>query len=459
MGAFQVKSLWGYGLSLVAATQRLPATPRPATAARLNETDRRAKTKGSVHYFGLSLTVLMAAWYPFSAGEHHLYFVALVLLAIGIGGYPIIDGAVRDLFQKRVGTVFCVSLALFISVVIGDHSVALNLVMFVLLTQTVEDWTIRQGAQLPPLERRERGPFGATPNARSGLTMFESNTVSRLERVFVYLSLTAAVFTLLITSEMRSALAVLIVGSASALSVGMYLVAFGCTNQAVSHGLLIRKPRFMERLAAVDVAVLDEPDKTGATFARDLPGVEIHASDTTRMAIESLRTMKVETVLFTGGSQRYGQALGQRLGVNAVEAELFSDDKPFKIAGLQRRHRKVVFLGNEASGGSSLAVADVGILTGAESPTPDSDPDAILLTEDLTQFAEVIRIARRARRIAAVSFALAVIVAAAGIGVAMQGKISPQTAVAARFGLELALMLGASRMLVPLLNVRAPERN
>jgi cation transport ATPase len=148
--------------------------------------------------------------------------------------------------------------------------------------------------------------------------------------------------------------------------------------------------------------------------------------------------------------QPVAEVVSQRLGVNLIEAELFPDDKPCKITGLQRKHRKVVFLASETTAASSLATADVSIVTGFESNRMESAADALFLSNDLSDFAEIVRIARRANRIAAISFAIAVIVTSACLGLAIQGKISPQWAIAVRFALEVALMFSAAQLLTPL---------
>lgn len=52
------------------------------------------------------------------------------------------------------------------------------------------------------------------------------------------------------------------------------------------------------------------------------------------------------------------------LRVDAIEAELFPDDKPCKISAFRKRHRKVVFIGGGTEAAPSLAVADIGIVLG-----------------------------------------------------------------------------------------------
>ena len=145
------------------------------------------------------------------------------------------------------------------------------------------------------------------------------------------------------------------------------------------------------------------------------------------------------------------------LGVDAIEAELFPDDKPCKIAAFRKKHRKVVFLGKGTEAAPSLAVADVGIVAGVEPKATESKADAFLLSNDLNDFAQVLRIARRANRIAALSFAAAVVVTSVAVGLAIQGEVTPQWAIAVRFLLEFALMLSAAQLLSPLWRERATE--
>jgi cation transport ATPase len=321
---------------------------------------------------------------------------------------------------------------------VGAYSVATTLALFALLTETIEDWTTKRGTRL--LWTRFGLPCAEqTDESTLRLGMFERSTAVWLEQFFVYLAIAAAAVTLLTTGETKSAIAVLIVGSASALTASMSLLALGSAAQALLYGFRMKDEKFMERLATVDVAILDE-----------IIGRDDVSHEKTAHAIRRLRDMKVETVLFTGALQPVGDAIGQQIGVNLIEAELFPEDKPCKIAGLQRRHRKIVFLGDGTNAGSSLAVADVSILTGPESQTYQAEADASFLGEDLNSFAEVLRLARRTNRIAAVSFAIAVIVTSVTVGLAIQGKVSPQWALAVRFALDLTLILSAAQLLTPL---------
>jgi len=82
----------------------------------------------------------------------------------------------------------------------------------------------------------------------------------RLSAWLVYFALAAAVLTLAITHNVRSAIAVIIVAGACGIAAGTPLALLGAIGRAARSGAIVKGGRYMEALGAVDTVVLD---KTG----------------------------------------------------------------------------------------------------------------------------------------------------------------------------------------------------
>ena len=329
---------------------------------------------------------------------------------------------------------------------VGDVSTAFTLLLFLLLTRIFEAKAVARGRRSLRQFLEARYPFIdiAVEEGFQVPASFQT-TADWLLGFLLCLSFATGLFTLLTTRDPKAALAVIIVGGPCGLVSGTFLVTLGALARTASHGLIIKSAASFEELARVDVMALDET-------------VQSHLADgfcsNARRAIRTLNRMHIDTILLTSDLQPVGQAIGDKLGVTFVEAELFPEDKCCKIAALQSRARKVAMLSNGVEDRSALLQADVGVLIGPGMGLRDKSGDVIFLSESLYDFAEALAIVRRAQRTVTANLVLTALIASVGIGLGMGGLLSPIWAIAIRFTSELALVLNAARLLPPLREAR-----
>jgi heavy metal translocating P-type ATPase len=94
-------------------------------------------------------------------------------------------------------------------------------------------------------------------------------TADRLSGYLVYFALAAAALTFLVTHNVRSTISVIIVAGACGIAAGTPLAILGAIGRAARHGSIIKGGLYLERLAAVDMVLLD---KTG-TLTYGMPEV------------------------------------------------------------------------------------------------------------------------------------------------------------------------------------------
>ena len=146
----------------------------------------------------------------------------------------------------------------------------------------------------------------------------------------------------------------------------------------------------------------DEAASKGATVmyaARDgalMAGFAV--ADTLRptsaAAIEDLNTLGVRTVMLTGDNERAARAIGDRLGVGEVRAQLLPRDKQDVIAELQNQGRRVMMVGDGINDAPALVKADLGAAVGQGTDVAIESADVVLMRDDPRLAAGVIRLGR-----------------------------------------------------------------
>jgi Cu+-exporting ATPase len=115
---------------------------------------------------------------------------------------------------------------------------------------------------------------------------------------------------------------------------------------------------------------------------------------TTPEAIESLRNEGVRVVMLTGDNKLTAHAVGARLGIDDVIAEVQPADKASVVARLQGEGRKVAMAGDGINDAPALARADVGIAMGTGTDVAMESAAVTLVKGELTGIV-------RARRLSA----------------------------------------------------------
>ncbi len=174
-------------------------------------------------------------------------------------------------------------------------------------------------------------------------------------------------------------------------------------------------------------------------------------------AVERLNALGLRTVLLTGDVASVGNAVGQRLGITDVAADLMPEDKHRLVGEMTADKRVVAMIGDGVNDAPALTAASVGIAMGSGTDIAQESADIVLIGNDLNKLVETILIARRTRTIIWQNFAGTLAIDAIGIGLAAFGMLNPLIAAAIHVGSELAFILNSARLLA-LDPDRAPAR-
>jgi len=164
-------------------------------------------------------------------------------------------------------------------------------------------------------------------------------------------------------------------------------------------------------------------------------------------AIGELRRMGLRTVLLTGDNEDVAGAISATLGIDRFVAGMLPDEKSFQIRVLKYTGAKIAMVGDGINDAPALVEAQVGIAMGSGTDIAKEGAGVVLIGNDLLKLVDLIKVARRCRRVIIFNFAGTLVVDGIGVGLAAFGLLNPLLAAFIHVSSELAFILNSSRLL------------
>ena len=208
--------------------------------------------------------------------------------------------------------------------------------------------------------------------------------------------------------------------------------------------------KMMKRIGAHDDAIAAAAEKhrregqTVMFIAVDgkpagLIGVADPIKETTPEAIRALHEAGVKVVMLTGDSRATAEAVGAKIGIDEIHADVSPEDKNRIVRELQETGAKVAMAGDGINDAPALAQADVGIAMGTGTDVAMESAGVTLVKGDLRGVARARRLSQATMRNIRQNLFFAFIYNALGVPVAA-GVLYPV------FGLLLSPMIAAAAM-------------
>ena len=159
-------------------------------------------------------------------------------------------------------------------------------------------------------------------------------------------------------------------------------------------------------------------------------------------AVARIRQMGMQTMLLTGDRGRIAQEIARQLGVREFGSDLLPEQKLERVRELIRGGKRVDGI-NDAP---ALVEATVGIAMGSGTDLARHSAGVLLLGNDLVDCAELLKTARRCRRIILFNFGGTLVVDAVGVVLAAMGLITPLLAAVVHVSSEMAFILNSARL-------------
>ena len=169
-------------------------------------------------------------------------------------------------------------------------------------------------------------------------------------------------------------------------------------------------------------------------------------------AIRELKRVGVRrTVMLTGDRKEAGEAAARALGLDEVYAQLLPEDKVRQVERLletQAQGCKLAFVGDGINDAPVLSRADIGIAMGSMgSDAAIEAADVVLMDDDPSKIASVVRISRKTMGIVKQNIVFALGVKLIVLGMGAFGAANMWEAVFADVGVSVIAILNAMRAL------------
>ena len=166
-------------------------------------------------------------------------------------------------------------------------------------------------------------------------------------------------------------------------------------------------------------------------------------------AIQSLKSMRLRTVLLTGDAESVAEDVGRKLGVDEIVSDLLPEDKLQYVKQLAEKGHKAAMVGDGVNDAPALMQASVGVAMGSGTDVARESADVVLIGSDLSKLVETLQTARRCRRTIMQNFVGTLVVDSIGVGLAAFGFLNPLLAAFIHVSSEMVFILNSARLLPP----------
>ena len=174
--------------------------------------------------------------------------------------------------------------------------------------------------------------------------------------------------------------------------------------------------------------------------------------DGAKEAIHDMKQVGVRhTVMLTGDRKEAAETVAQTLGIDEVHAELLPGGKVEQVEALlkaEKEKERLAFVGDGINEGPVLTRADIGIAMGSMgSDAAIEAADIVLMDDDVTKIASVVKIARKTLRIVKQNIVFALAIKALVLILGALGMANMWEAVFADVGVSVIAILNSMRTL------------
>jgi Cu+-exporting ATPase len=226
--------------------------------------------------------------------------------------------------------------------------------------------------------------------------------------------------------------------------IGGTAVIVGSGRLLVEHGVPLIQPTARAEQYEADA-------KTVFMVAQDqkLVGM-IAVADTLKQdakaAIARLHAQGVATVMMTGDNRRTAEAIAAQIGIDMVFAEVLPQDKAGHVRELQRKGKRVAFVGDGINDAPALVQADLGIAMGTGTDIAIEAGNIVLVKGHPLKVIEALALSRLTFKTIKQNMFWAFFYNVAAIPLAALGLLNPMIAAAAMAGSSLTVVGNSLRI-------------
>jgi len=165
-------------------------------------------------------------------------------------------------------------------------------------------------------------------------------------------------------------------------------------------------------------------------------------------AIAALHAEGIQLAMLTGDNEATAKAVGEKVGIDEIDANLLPEDKLETVDRLVKQHGGVGMVGDGVNDAPALARATIGFAMGAAgTDTALETADVALMQDDLRGVPELVQLSRRTARTLKINIALSIGIKVVFFGLALVGVATLWMAVFADMGASLIVAANGLRIL------------
>ncbi|MFD0698768.1 heavy metal translocating P-type ATPase [Paenibacillus sp. GCM10027628] len=171
--------------------------------------------------------------------------------------------------------------------------------------------------------------------------------------------------------------------------------------------------------------------------------------DSSRDVIQKLHELGIKkTIMLTGDNKATADAIGKRLGIAEVKAELLPQDKLVYIQTLRSQYGNVAMVGDGVNDAPALMASTVGIaMGGAGTDTALETADIVLMGDHLRKLPYTMRLSRKTLAIIKQNITFSLLIKVVAILLIVPGWLTLWIAIFADMGATLIVTLNSLRLL------------
>ncbi|HJG47921.1 MAG TPA: cadmium-translocating P-type ATPase [Facklamia tabacinasalis] len=170
-------------------------------------------------------------------------------------------------------------------------------------------------------------------------------------------------------------------------------------------------------------------------------------NEAAQSAVAYFKEAGIHTTMITGDAQLTGEAIGRKVGVDEVQANVMPEDKASIVKDQQECYGLTAMLGDGVNDAPALVTADIGIAMGEGTDVAMDVADLVLMQNDLSKLAYAHRLTKKMNKITWQNIIFSMIVVVTLVTLNFLGKMDIGLGVVMHEGSTILVILNALRML------------